>query len=62
MCHLFQNRLRDRDLRVPHSPLGEVELVESDRTAERVLCVLHHLQDVLFTVLFFASLRRNLWI
>lgn len=34
--------------RAGHSPLGDVELVESDRAAERVLRVLHHLQDFLF--------------
>lgn len=45
------------------SPLGEVELVESDGTAERVLCVLHHLQDVLLTLLLPSPLSSwNLWI
>lgn len=33
-------------------PLGEVELIESDRTTKRVLCVLQHLQDVVFILTF----------
>lgn len=45
-----------------YSPLGEVELVESNRTAERVLRVLGHLQDFLFTLLLLTLLGRNLWV
>lgn len=37
-------------------PLGEVELIESDRTAKRVLCVLQHLQDVVFILTFMLLL------
>ena len=53
-----KRNLTERD----NSPLGEVELVESNRTAERVLRVLHHLQDLLFSLVLLTLLRRNLWI
>lgn len=42
--------------------LWEIELVESDWTAERVLCVLHHLQDILLILLLFTPLSWNLQI
>lgn len=45
----------------PLLPLGEVKLIESDWTPQRILSVLHHFQDLFFTLLL-SSLRWSLWI